>query len=105
MYLAHELGQDVGQCNDAYSAIQIALGLAQAFNISVNKLPLSMIISWYKQKAIAVLLTLLYLGIQDIRLGSTLPAFLTPNVLNLLSEKYHLKPISTAEQDLAACLA
>ncbi len=96
---------DVGQCNDAYSAIQIALGLSKAFNVGVNELPLSMIISWYEQKAIAVLLTLLYLGIQDIRLGPTLPAFLSPNVLKLISEKYNLKLISTPEKDLAECLA
>lgn len=96
---------DVGQCNDAYSAIQIALGLANAFNVSVNEIPLSLILSWYEQKAIAVLLTLLYLGIQNIRLGPTLPAFITPNVFQLLSEKYHLQPITTPEQDLAACLA
>ncbi|MFM6195922.1 MAG: hydroxylamine reductase [Planktothrix sp.] len=96
---------DVGQCNDAYSAIQIALGLAKAFDIGVNELPLSMILSWYEQKAVAVLLTLLYLGIQDIRLGPTLPAFISPNVFKLLSETYHLKPISTPDEDLAACLA
>ncbi|MEL7034009.1 MAG: hydroxylamine reductase [Cyanobacteria bacterium J06592_8] len=95
---------DVGQCNDAYSAIQIALGLAQAFEIGVNELPLSMILSWYEQKAVAVLLTLLYLGIKDIRLGPTIPAFLSPNVLQLLSEKYNLQPITTPEADLAACL-
>ncbi|NEO32898.1 MAG: hydroxylamine reductase [Symploca sp. SIO3C6] len=96
---------DVGQCNDAYSAIQIALGLAQAFEIDVNQLPLSMILSWYEQKAVAVLLTLLYLGIKDIRLGPTLPAFISPNVFKLLSEKYNLKPITTPEQDLAICLS
>jgi hydroxylamine reductase len=96
---------DLGQCNDAYSAIQIALGLAKAFNVEVNELPLSMIISWYEQKAIAVLLTLLYLGIKDIRLGPTLPAFLSANVLKLISEKYNLKLISTPEKDLAECLA
>jgi hydroxylamine reductase len=96
---------DVGQCNDAYSAIQIALGLAKAFDIDVNELPLSMILSWYEQKAVAVLLTLLYLGIQDIRLGPTLPAFISPNVFNLLSQKYNLKAISTPDEDLAACLA
>ncbi|MGK7931848.1 MAG: hydroxylamine reductase [Microcystaceae cyanobacterium] len=96
---------DVGQCNDAYSAIQIALGLANAFEVGVNELPLSMIISWYEQKAVAVLLTLLYLGIENIRLGPTLPAFLSPNVLQLLSDKYHLKPITTPAADLAACLA
>jgi hydroxylamine reductase len=96
---------DVGQCNDAYSAIQIALALANAFNVDVNKLPLSMILSWYEQKAVAVLLTLLYLGIQDIRLGPTLPAFISPNVFKLLSDKYHLKAITTPDEDLAACLA
>jgi hydroxylamine reductase len=95
---------DLGQCNDAYSAIQIALGLAKAFDVGVNDLPLSMILSWYEQKAVAVLLTLLYLGIKDIRLGPTLPAFLSANVLKLLSETYNLKSITTPEQDLAACL-
>jgi hydroxylamine reductase len=95
---------DVGQCNDAYSAIQIALALANAFNVDVNQLPLSMILSWYEQKAVSILLTLLYLGIQDIRLGPTLPAFISPNVFKLLSEKYNLKPITTPDQDLAACL-
>jgi hydroxylamine reductase len=95
---------DVGQCNDAYSAIQIAIALANAFDMDVNDLPLSMILSWYEQKAVAILLTLLHLGIKDIRLGPTLPAFLSPNVLKLLSETYQLKPITTPEQDLAACL-
>jgi hydroxylamine reductase len=95
---------DVGQCNDAYSAIQIALGLAKAFDVDVNELPLSMILSWYEQKAVAVLLTLLYLGIKDIRLGPTLPAFISPNVFNLLSQKYNLKAIATPDEDLAACL-
>lgn len=96
---------DIGQCNDAYSAIQIAIALANAFEVDVNQLPLSMILSWYEQKAVAVLLTLLYLGIQDIRLGPTLPAFISPNVLKLLSETYHLKSITTPDADLAACLA
>ncbi len=96
---------DVGQCNDAYSAIQIAIALAQAFNVGVNELPLSMILSWYEQKAVAILLTLLHLGIKDIRLGPTLPAFISPNVLQLLSETYGLKAITTPERDLAACLA
>jgi hydroxylamine reductase len=96
---------DVGQCNDAYSAIQIALGLANAFNIGVNELPLSMIISWYEQKAVAVLLTLLHLGIKDIRLGPTLPAFISPNVFKLLSDTYNLQAITTPKQDLATCLA
>lgn len=95
---------DVGQCNDAYSAIQIAIALAQAFETDVNHLPLSMILSWYEQKAVAVLLTLLHLGIQDIRLGPTLPAFISPNVFKLLSETYRLQPISTPEADLGACL-
>jgi hydroxylamine reductase len=95
---------DVGQCNDAYSAIQIAIALANAFAMDVNDLPLSMILSWYEQKAVAILLTLLHLGIKDIRLGPTLPAFLSPNVVKLLSDTYRLKPITTPEQDLAACL-
>ena len=95
---------DVGQCNDAYSAIQIAVALANAFKVGVNEIPLSMIISWYEQKAVAVLLTLLYLGIKDIRLGPTVPAFMSANVLQLLSEKYNLQPITTPEADLAACL-
>jgi len=95
---------DVGQCNDTYSAIQIALALATAFEVGVNDLPLSMVISWYEQKAVAVLLTLLYLGVQNIRLGPTLPAFISPNVFKLLSEHYHLQAISTPEADLAACL-
>lgn len=95
---------DVGQCHDAYSAIQIALGLAQALDVGVNELPLSMILSWYEQKAVAVLLTLLYLGIKDIRLGPTLPAFISPNVFAILSAKYNLQAITTAAADLAACL-
>lgn len=96
---------DVGQCNDAYSAIQIAIALANAFGMDVNELPLSMILSWYEQKAVAVLLTLLHLGIKDIRLGPTLPAFISPNVFKLLSDTYQLKPISTPAADLAACLS
>ncbi len=95
---------DLGQCNDAYSAIKIALGLANAFNVSVNEIPLSLIISWYEQKAIAVLLTLLHLGMQNIRLGPTLPAFISPNVLKVLSDTYHLQPITTPAKDLADCL-
>ncbi|HEY9704424.1 MAG TPA: hydroxylamine reductase [Allocoleopsis sp.] len=96
---------DMGQCNDAYSAIQVTLALADAFKMPVNDLPLSLIISWYEQKAIAVLLTLLYLGIKNIRIGPTIPTFLSPNVLNLLSEQYALKGITTPDEDLAACLA
>ncbi len=95
---------DVGQCNDAYSAIQIALALANAFDCGVNDLPLSMVLSWYEQKAVCILLTLLHLGIQNIRLGPTLPAFLSPNVLNYLVEHYHIAPITTPEDDLKAIL-
>jgi hydroxylamine reductase len=95
---------DMGQCNDAYSAIKVASALAEAFGVGVNELPLSMIISWYEQKAVAVLLTLLYLGIKDIRLGPSLPAFITPNVLNVLVDKFNIMPIGTAEADLAAIL-
>jgi hydroxylamine reductase len=96
---------DIGQCNDAYSAIQIAVALANAFECGVNDLPLSMILSWYEQKAVAILLTLLYLGIKDIRLGPSLPAFVTPNVLNILVEKFNIMPISTPDEDLKAILA
>ncbi|RPJ17555.1 MAG: hydroxylamine reductase [Desulfobacteraceae bacterium] len=95
---------DIGQCNDAYSAIQIAVALSKAFNCGVNDLPLSMILSWYEQKAVAILLTLLYLGIKDIRLGPSLPAFITPNVLNVLVEKFNIMPIKTPDEDLKAIL-
>ncbi len=95
---------DVGQCNDAYSAIQIALGLAEAFDCSVNELPLSIILCWFEQKAVCVLMALLALGIRGIRLGPTLPAFLSPGVAAVLQEKYDLRPITTPEDDLAACL-
>lgn len=95
---------DVGQCNDAYSAIKIATGLADAFGCDVNALPLSMILSWYEQKACVILLTLLHLGIKDIRLGPTLPAFITPAILDVLVKGFNLMPITTAEQDLAAIL-
>jgi hydroxylamine reductase len=95
---------DVGQCNDAYSAVQIALALAGAFNCGVNDLPLSMILSWYEQKACAILLTLLSLGVKDIRLGPSLPAFISPNVLNVLVEKFNIMPITTVEEDLKAVL-
>ena len=95
---------DVGQCNDAYSAIKIAVALADAFKCGVNDLPLSMIISWYEQKACVVLLTLLYLGIKDIRLGPSLPAFVSPNVLKVLVEKFNIMPITTPEEDLKAIL-
>lgn len=95
---------DIGQCNDAYSAIQIAVALAKAFNVGVNDLPLSMILSWYEQKAVAILLTLLYLGIKDIRLGPSLPAFITPNVLDVLVKNFAIKPITTPDEDLKAIL-
>ena len=95
---------DVGQCNDAYSAIQIALALANAFDCSVNDLPLSMVLSWYEQKAVCILLTLLHLGIKNIRLGPTLPAFLSPNVLSYLVEHFGIAPITTPEADLEALL-
>lgn len=95
---------DVGQCNDAYSAIQIAVALSKAFGVGVNELPLSMVLSWYEQKAVAILLTLLHLGIKGIRLGPSLPAFLTPNVLGVLVKNFDIKPISTPEADLKAIL-
>lgn len=95
---------DIGQCNDAYSAIQIALALANAFNCGVNELPLTMVLSWYEQKAVCILLTLLSLGIHNIYLGPSLPAFLTPNVLKFLVETFNIKPITTPQADLAAIL-
>ncbi len=95
---------DIGQCNDAYSALKIATALADAFNCSVNELPLSLILSWYEQKAVAILLTLLFLGIKGIRLGPSLPAFVTPAALEILVKEYDIKPIGTAEEDLAAIL-
>jgi hydroxylamine reductase len=95
---------DAGQCNDAYSAIQIANALADAFGVGVNELPLSLIISWYEQKAVCVLLALLHLGIKGIRLGPSLPAFLTPNVLDTLVQNFDIMPIATADEDLQAIL-
>lgn len=95
---------DIGQCNDAYSAIQIASALAGAFNVGVNELPLSMILSWYEQKAVAILLTLLHLGIKNIRLGPSLPAFITPGVLDVLVKNFEIKPITTPDEDLKAIL-
>lgn len=112
-FFDHQLGEigglprlmDVGQCNDAYSAIKIAVALADAFDCGVNDLPLSLIISWYEQKAVAILLTLLHLGITDIRLGPSLPAFITPNVLGVLVENFDIKPISaTAAEDIETIL-
>lgn len=95
---------DVGQCNDAYSAIQVALALADAFQCDVNDLPLTLVLSWFEQKAVCILLTLLSLGIKNIYLGPTLPAFLTSNVLQQLVERFNIKPISSVDQDLAAIL-
>ncbi len=95
---------DMGQCNDAYSAIQVAVALAKAFGCGVNDLPLSMILSWYEQKAVCILLTLLALGIQNIRIGPSLPAFVSPNVLSVLVEKFNIKPVTTAKEDLATIL-
>lgn len=95
---------DVGQCNDAYSAIQIAVALSKAFNVGVNDLPLSLILSWYEQKAVAILLTLFHLGIKNIRLGPSLPAFVSPGVLDVLVKNFEIKPISTPDEDLKAIL-
>ena len=91
---------DMGQCNDAYGAIKVAIALAEAFECEVNELPLSMILSWYEQKAVCILLTLLHLGIKNIRLGPTLPAFISPNVLGYLVENYNIAKITTPEEDL-----
>jgi hydroxylamine reductase len=95
---------DIGQCNDAYSAVQIAVALSKAFDVGVNDLPLSMILSWYEQKACAILLSLLYLGIKDIRLGPSLPAFVSPNVLDVLVKNFNIMPIKTPDEDLKAIL-
>jgi hydroxylamine reductase len=95
---------DVGQCNDSYSAVRIASALAEAFGVGINDLPLSFILSWYEQKAVVVLLTLLSLGIQNIKLGPSLPAFITPGVLQVLVDKFHIAPITVPEADLAAAL-
>jgi hydroxylamine reductase len=96
---------DCGQCNDAYSAIKIASALADVFKCGVNDLPLSLVLSWYEQKAVAILLTLLHLGIRNIRLGIALPAFVSPNILNVLVEKFNIMPITNVETDLANALA
>jgi hydroxylamine reductase len=95
---------DTGQCNDCYSAIKIATALAGAFNCGVNDLPLSFVVSWYEQKAVAILLTLLHLGVKNIRLGPSLPAFVSPNVLKILVDNYNIKPIGEAEKDMAEML-
>ena len=95
---------DIGQCNDAYSAIKIAVALSEAFGVGVNELPLSMILSWYEQKAVVILLTLLHLGIKGIKLGPSLPAFITPAVLNVLVENFEIAPVTTPEEDLKQIL-
>jgi hydroxylamine reductase len=95
---------DTGQCNDCYSAVKIALALADAFKCGVNDLPLSLVVSWYEQKAVAILLTLLHLGIKNIKLGPSLPAFVSPNVLKLLVEKFNISPVGNVDEDLAAML-
>jgi hydroxylamine reductase len=96
---------DMGQCNDAYSAIKVAVALAEAFKCDVNELPLTLVLSWYEQKAVCILLTLLSLGIKNIYLGPSLPAFISPNVLKVLVEKFNIKPISTPEVDMKAILS
>ncbi len=95
---------DMGQCNNAYSAIQVAVALAKAFNCGVNDLPLSLVLSWFEQKAVAILLTLLHLGVKNIRIGPSAPAFLTPNVLGVIQQNYNLKLITTPDQDLKEIL-
>jgi hydroxylamine reductase len=95
---------DTGQCNDCYSVIKIALALAEAFDCGVNDLPLSLVVSWYEQKAVAILLTLFHLGIENIKLGPTLPAFITPNILNILVDKFKVAPIGNVDEDLAQML-
>ncbi len=96
---------DTGQCNDCYSVIRIAIALAEAFDCGVNELPLSLVVSWYEQKAVAILLTLLHLGIKNIKLGPSLPAFISPNVLNVLVEKFNIGPIGNVDEDLAQMLS
>ena len=94
----------MGQCNDAYSAVKIAQALAEAFGVGVNDLPLSLVLSWSEQKAVAILLTLLHLGIRNIRLGPSLPAFVSPSALDVLVKNFGLMPVTTAETDLTAIL-
>jgi hydroxylamine reductase len=95
---------DMGQCNDSYSALVVAQALAKAFDCGVNELPLSLIVSWFEQKAAAVFLTLLALGVRNVRLGPTLPAFLTPTLLDVLVNRFGIQPITTADADIAAAL-
>ena len=95
---------DVGQCNDAFSAVKVALALAEALNCQVNDLPLHIVLSWYEQKAVAILLTLLALGVKNIRIGPSLPAFVSPDVLNLLVTQWNIAPVTTPEADLKQML-
>ena len=95
---------DVGQCNDAYAAVRVALALADALKCGVNDLPLSLVLSWYEQKAVSILLTLLALGVKNIRLGPTLPAFVSPNILKVLVEQWNIMPVTTPDEDLKAIL-
>ncbi len=95
---------DLGQCNNAYSAIRVVVALAQAFDCSVNELPLSIVLSWFEQKAVAILITLLHLGIKGIRIGPTLPSFISPNVFQVLQDSFGLKAITTPEEDMKAIL-
>ena len=95
---------DMGQCNDAYSAVTVALALADAFGCTVNDLPLTLVLSWYEQKAVCILLSLLALGVKNMYLGPTLPAFLSESVVNILVDTYGLQPITAPEQDLDAIL-
>ena len=95
---------DMGQCNDAYGAVQVALALADAFQCGVNDLPLTLVLSWYEQKAVAILLSLLYLGVKNIWLGPSLPAFVSPAVLDLLVKEYGIRPVTTPEADIKAIL-
>ena len=90
----------MGQCNDAYAAVRTALALAEALHCGVNDLPLSLILSWYEQKAVSILLTLLALGVKNIRLGPSLPAFVSPNLLQILVERWGIRPIATPDADL-----
>jgi hydroxylamine reductase len=96
---------DVGQCNDAYSAITIAQALSRALGKEISDLPLSLILSWYEQKAVAILLTLFHLGFKNMYLGPTMPEFLTPNVRKVLVEKFNIHPIGSPKEDIASCLA
>ena len=95
---------DMGQCNDAFGAVKVAIALAEAFNCGVNDLPLTLVLSWYEQKAVSILLTLLHLGIKNIYLGPTLPAFVSENVLNYLVDNFQISPVSTPEEDLKKIL-